>query len=175
MIALRGAAKVHQVVVILAVVAGDLTGRIKFVEQLGSQNGPHFRNGSPGVQAVGEEQEDILFFHAPGIQLIQTGADGDFAVAGGLTAALDDIRDNKDNPPAGGGHGFQRLHADGAADGFKSRVVKTVPVLRKAGGVRDRDAGDEHVRAVRQPGAHHAVSILEIKIHNSTLSVARMR
>ena len=57
----------------------------------------HFRYGSTGVQAVGEQQQNVLLAHAAGIQLIQTSTDGNLPVGGGLAAALDDIGNDKGN------------------------------------------------------------------------------
>ena len=47
-VALGGVAKVYQVVVVLAVVAGDLAGGVELAEQLGAQDGLHLGHGGPG-------------------------------------------------------------------------------------------------------------------------------
>ena len=88
-------AQIDQVLVVLAVVAGDLAGVVELVEQLVAEDGLHLRHGGARVQAVGEQQQDVLLLHAGGVQLVEAGADGDLAVAGGLVAALDDVRDDE--------------------------------------------------------------------------------
>ena len=79
-------------VVVLAVVAGDLAGGVELAEQLGAQDGLHLGHGGPGVQAVGEQQQHVLLLHPGGVQLVQAGTDGLLPVAGGLVAPLDDVR-----------------------------------------------------------------------------------
>ena len=63
-VALVRIAQVDHVVGVLAVVAGDLVAEIEFAEQFLPQHGFHFRHGGPGMQAVGKEQQDILFLNA---------------------------------------------------------------------------------------------------------------
>ena len=49
-------AEIDKVVVILAVVAGDLAGIIELVKQFVAQNGLHLRHAGARVQTVGEQQ-----------------------------------------------------------------------------------------------------------------------
>ena len=51
MIPLLGVAKVHHVLAVLTVVAGDLPRGIKFIKEI-TEHGFHLRNGCAGMQAV---------------------------------------------------------------------------------------------------------------------------
>ena len=58
-----GDPQIHHMVIVLAVVAGDLMGIVKLVEQLHAQDLLHFRDGGPGMQAVGEHEQYVLLLH----------------------------------------------------------------------------------------------------------------
>ena len=170
---LGGVAQVHQVVIVLAVVAGDLAGGVELAEQLGAQDGLHLGHGGPGVQAVGEQQQHVLLLHPGGVQLVQAGTDGHLPVAGRLVAPLDDVRnhDNHRAPlvrqlPQGG-------HADGVADGLQGGGVQAVPVLGQTGRIGHGLPGDEDVRAVGQLRAQQALPILKFQFHKITSSNLR--
>ena len=115
-VASLGIADVHQVVVVLRVVAGDLTVLVEFLKQFRAQDGLHLRHRGAGMQAIGEQQQHVLFLHAHAVQLIQAGTDGYLAVTGGLVAALDNVRDDERHLAALVGQLCQRGHADGVAD-----------------------------------------------------------
>ena len=164
-----GGAQVHHVVIVLAVVAGDLARPVELVEQLLAQDLLHLRHGGPGVQAVGEQQQDVLLVHAGLVQLIQAGPDGHPAVGGGLGAALDDVGDDEHHALARAGQLPQGLHAQGVADGLQGGGVQVVPVLGQAGGIGHGLAGDKDLGAVGQLGAHQAVAIFKLKLHRLSL------
>ena len=170
---LGGVAQVHQVVIVLAVVAGDLAGGVELAEQLGAQDGLHLGHSSTGVQAVGEQQQHVLLLHPGGVQLVQAGTDGHLPVAGRLVAPLDDVRNDDDHRLARPGQLLQRGHADGVADGRQGGGVQAVPVLGQTGGIRYRLPGDEDVRAVGQLRAQQALPILKFQFHKITSSNLR--
>lgn len=60
-----GMAQVHHIGGILAVMAGDLTGIVEFVEQLLAEDLPHLRDRGTGVQAVGDHQQHVLLSTPP--------------------------------------------------------------------------------------------------------------
>ena len=160
-----GGPQVHHVVGVLAVVGGDLAGVIELVEQLLPQNLFHLTHGGPGVQAVGKQQENILFLHPGRVELIQAGPDGHPAVGGGLTAPLDNVGDDKDHRLSRSGQLPERRHPDGIADALQGGGVEAVPVLGQAGRVGHRLTGDKDVGAVGQLGGHQAVSVFKIQLH----------
>ena len=163
------AAEVDHVLRILGVVAGDLAGIIKFAEQLVAQDLFHLRHGGAGVQAVGDEQQDVLFLNTSGVQLIEARADGDLAVRRCLTAALDDVRDDEHDRLSRRGQLAQRRHPVGVADGVQRCGVQAVPVLRQAGGIRHGLAGDKHVGRVRQLRRHQTRAIFKFQFHGLLL------
>ena len=168
-VALIGVAEVDEVVVVLAVVAGDLAGVVELTKQLVAEDGLHLLHGRTRMQAVGEEQQHVLLFDARAVELVEARADGDLAVAGRLVAALDDVRDDDDDGAALVRQLGEGLHADGMADGIERRLVQAVPVLRQALGIGHGLARDEDVGIVRQVGAHEAVAVFKIKFHGVLL------
>ena len=58
-VAVAGIAQIDEMLVILAVVAGDLTGVIELIKQLIAKDGLHLRHAGARVQTVGEQQQDI--------------------------------------------------------------------------------------------------------------------
>ena len=164
-VATLGGAQVHHVLVVLGVMAGDLVGPVKLVEQLLAQDLLHLGHGGPGMQAVGEHEEDVLLLHPGGVQLIQAGPDGHLPVGGGLAAALHDVGDDENHGLAGSGQLLQRRHTHGVADGLQGGVVQAVPVLGQALRIGHGGAGNEHVGVVGQVGAHQAVAVFKIKLH----------
>ena len=161
-------AEIDKVVVILAVVAGDLAGIIELVKQFVAQNGLHLRHARARVQTVGEQQQDVLLLHADGIQLVDAGADGDLAVAGRLIAALDDIRDDDDDGAALVRQLAQRLHANRVTDALERLAIQGIPILRQALGVGHGLARHKDIGVVRQIGAHQALPIFKIELHLSS-------
>lgn len=89
-----GSTQVYHMRRVFGVVGRDLVRPVELVEELLSQNLPHFALGGTGVQAIGEQQQDILLLHAAGVQLLQAGGDGDLPMGGGLAAALHNIGDD---------------------------------------------------------------------------------
>ena len=160
-----GMAQVHHIGGILAVMAGDLTGIVEFVEQLLAEDLPHLRDRGTGVQAVGDHQQHVLLFHAAGVELVQAGPDGYLAVAGGLAAALDDVGDHDDRRLSGGSQLAQGRHIKGLTQRADRFVVQHVPVLRQAGRIGHRLAGDKYLGAVRKLCTHQAVTVFKIKLH----------
>ena len=67
MVAVRRKAQIDQMLVILAVMAGDLAGIIELAEQILSQNCPHLRYGRTGMQPIRKQQQDVLFLYARGV------------------------------------------------------------------------------------------------------------
>ena len=160
-----GGPQVHHMFAVLAVMAGELAGVIELAEQLLPQDLFHLRHGGPGVQSVGDQQQDVLLLHPGGIQLIQAGPDGHLPVGSGLTAALDDIGDDEYHRFAGARQLPEGLHADGVPDALQRGGVQAVPVLGQAGRIRDGLPGDKHVGIVRQLGGHEAVTVFKIQFH----------
>ena len=168
-VALVSVADVHQVLVVLAVVAGDLAGVVELAEQLLAQNRLHLLHGRARMQAVGKKQQHVLLLNARAVQLVKARPDGDLAVARRLVAALDDVRDDDDDRAPLVRQLTKRLHADRMADALEGRRVEAVPVLRQAFGIGHRLAGDKDVGAVRQVGTHQAIAVFKIKLHNVLL------
>ena len=164
-VAVAGIAQIDEMLVILAVVAGDLTGIIELIKQFIAEDGLHLRHAGARVQTVGEQQQDILLLHAGGIQLVDAGADGDLAVAGRLVAALDDVRDDDDDGASLVRHLGQRLHADRVADALDRFRVERVPILRQALGIRHGFAGNKDIGVIRQVRAHRALPVFKIQLH----------
>ena len=108
-----GSTQVYHMRRVFGVVGRDLVRPVELVEELLSQNLPHFALGGTGVQAIGEQQQDILLLHAAGVQLLQAGGDGDLPVGGRLAAALDDVGDDEHHALARAGQLPQGLHAQG--------------------------------------------------------------
>ena len=98
-----GGAQVDHVVRVLGVVAGHLVGGPELVEQLLTEDGLVVLELRTGVQAVGDDELDVLLLHARGIQLLQDELNAHLAVAGGLLAALDAVGHNEDHLRAGEG------------------------------------------------------------------------
>ena len=144
---------------------GDLVGPVELVEQLFAQNLLHFGNGSTGMQAVTEHEQDIFLLHAAGVQLIQAGTDGDLTVSGRLAAALDDVGNDEDNSLAGSSQLLQSGHAVGIADGFQSSVVQAVPVLGQAIRIGNGHTGDKHIGVVGQVCGHQTMAVFKLKLH----------
>ena len=167
-VAVIGIAQIDEMLVILAVVAGDLAGIIEFAKQLVAEDGLHLRHAGARMQTVGEQQQDVLLLHADGIQLVDAGADGDLAVAGRLIAALDDIRDDDDDGAALVRQLAQRLHANRVADALERLAIQGIPILRQALGVGHGLARYEDIGVVRQIGAHQALPIFKIELHLSS-------
>ena len=161
-------AEIDKVVVIFAVVAGDLAGIIELVKQFVAQNGLHLRHARARVQTVGEQQQNILLFHARRIQLVDARADRDLAVAGRLVAALDDIRDDNDDGAALMRQLGKRLHTNRVANALERFRIERIPVLRQAFGVGHGLARHKDIGVVRQIGAHQALPIFKIKLHLSS-------
>ena len=161
-------AEIDKVVVIFAVVAGDLAGIIELVKQFVAQNGLHLRHAGARVQTVGEQQQNILLFHARRVQLVDARADRDLAVAGRLVAALDDIRDDNDDGAALMRQLGKRLHTNRVANALERFRIERIPVLRQAFGVGHSLARHEDIGVVRQIGAHQALPIFKIKLHLSS-------
>ena len=164
-VAPAGGAQIHHVIVVLTVVGGDLVGIVELVKQLLPQNLLHLGNGGPGVQTIGEHEQNVLLAYAAGVQLVQAGPDSHLPVGGGLTAALDDVGNDEDHGFAGGRQLPQSGHSVGVADGLQSGVVQAVPVLRQAFRVGHGLAGDEHIGVVGQVGGHQAVAVFKIQFH----------
>lgn len=61
MVAMVGIAEIYQMLIVLAVVAGNLPGRIELIKKLIAQNRFHLRHSGAGMQAVRNQQQDILF------------------------------------------------------------------------------------------------------------------
>ena len=139
---------------------------LEIVEQLVAQDLLHFRHGGAGVQAVGDQQQNVLLLHAHTVQLLQAGGDGNLPVAGGLAAALDDVGDDDDHLAALVGQLRQGGHADGVADALQGLGIQGVPVLGQALGVGNGNAGDKHIGVVGQVGGHYAFAVLKIKLHS---------
>ena len=167
-VAVLGIAQIDEVLVILAVVAGDLAGIIEFAKQLVAEDGLHLRHAGARMQTVGEQQQDVLLLHADGIQLVDAGTDGDLAVAGRLIAALDDIRDDDDDGAALVRQLAQRLHANRVADALERLAIQGIPILRQALGVGHGLARHKDIGVVRQIGAHQALPIFKIQLHLSS-------
>lgn len=87
-VAARSAAEINEGVIVLRVVAGYLIRGIELSEKLVAEYLPRLLAARAGVEAVGEEQEDIFFLNAGRVQLLEQHLDGDLAVRGGLDAAL---------------------------------------------------------------------------------------
>ena len=170
MVAVIRVAEIDKVVVIFTVVAGDLAGIIELVKQFVAQNGLHLRHARARVQTVGEQQQNILLFHARRIQLVDARADRDLAVAGRLVAALDDIRDDDDDGAALMRQLGKRLHADGVANALERFRIERIPVLRQAFGVGHDLARHKDIGVVRQIGAHQALPIFKIELHMPSLT-----
>ena len=173
-VAVIGIAQIDEMLVILAVVAGDLAGIIEFAKQLVAEDGLHLRHAGARMQTVGEQQQDVLLLHADGIQLVDAGADGDLAVAGRLIAALDDIRDDDDDGAALVRQLAQRLHANRVADALERLAIQGIPILRQALGVGHGLARYEDIGVVRQIGAHQALPIFKIELHLSSPLLAQI-
>ena len=163
-------AEIDKVVVIFAVVAGDLAGIIELVKQFVAQNGLHLRHAGARVQTVGEQQQNILLFHARRVQLVDARADRDLAVAGRLVAALDDIRDDNDDGAALMRQLGKRLHTNRVANALERFLIERIPVLRQAFRVVHGLARHEDIGVVRQIGAHQALPIFKIELHMPSLT-----
>ena len=144
---------------------GDLVGPVELVEQLFAQNLLHFGNGSTGVQAVTEHEQDIFLLHAAGVQLIQAGPDGDLTVSGGLAAALDDVGNDEDNSLAGSSQFLKARHTVGVTDGLQSGSIQAVPVLGQALGIGNGHTGDKHIGVVGQVCGHQTMAVFKLKLH----------
>ena len=162
MVARLGISKVYQVIVVFAVMAGDLPERIKLIKQLLAEDRAHLLHRCTRVQSVGKQQEHILLLHADAVKLVEAGADRHLAVRGRLVAALYDIRNDDDNLIARLRNFRKRWHPDRIADTLHSRLIKAVPVLRKTRRIGNRFAGYKNICGIRQFGAHHAIAILKL-------------
>ena len=65
-----GGAQVYHMLRVLGIVAGDLVGPVELVKELLAQNLPHLALRGAGVQAVGEQQQNVLFANTAGVQLL---------------------------------------------------------------------------------------------------------
>ncbi len=164
-VAALGAAQIDHMLIVLAVVGGDLPGVVKLVKKLLPEYLFHLRLGGSGVQAVGDDEENILLFNTAGVKLVKAGSDGDFSVACGLDAAFYDIGNHEDDAFSRRGKLPERRHAYGVADTLQSGVIKAVPILRQAGGIGHGFAGDKHIGIVGQLRRHEAVAVFKIKFH----------
>ena len=164
-----GEPQVDHVVRVLGVVAGHLVGGPELPEQLLTEDGLVVLGLRAGVQAVGDDELDVLLLHARGIQLFQDEPDAHLAVAGGLLAALDPVGHDEHHLRAGEGQLAQGLHADGMAQALEVGLLQLV--LGDAGRVRHGGAGDEHIGVVGQLGAHQAVAVFKIQFHSRFLLV----
>ena len=149
--------------------ADDLAGGPELVVQLRPEDGQGVLVGGAGMQAVGDDEQEVLFFHPNAVQVLQDVLDGQLAVAGGLLAALDAVRHDKDHLAALAGQLLDGGHADGVVKAFP--VGGLQPVLRDIVRVGDGDAGDELVGIVGQVGAHGAGAVFKLKmLHGGLLS-----
>ena len=164
-VAIGGVAQVNEVVVVLGVVRGDLVGPDELVVEVHAKDLASLCVARAGVQAVGEQQQDVIVVDAVGKQLVEAGADGNTTMGRGLRAALHDVGNDDDSLGAGVGELGERIHADGVADALKRGFVEAVPVLGQALGILDRLAGNEDVRAVGQLGTELSGSVLEFEMH----------
>ena len=165
-----GGAQIHHVFIVFGIVRGDLIGPVELIEQLLAQDFLVLLHGGAGVQAVGDQQQDVLLLHTAFVQNIQTGPNGDLAVGSGLQAALHNVGDNEDDLltlavlcqfPQGG-------HTNRVLNGLPGGLVERIPVLGQAKGILDGLTGDKHVGIVRQLRCHHTVTILKFKLQNDS-------
>ena len=116
-VAPAGDPQIHHVIVVLAVVGGDLSGVVELVEQLVPQDLLHLGHRGPGVQAVGEQQQDVLLLHPGPVQLVQAGPDGHLPVGSGLAPPLDDVGNDEHHRLARARQLLQRRRPDGVSEG----------------------------------------------------------
>ena len=100
-IAPAGRSQINQMVIILTVMIFNLSAEPKLIKQLPPQNTQNFFLGVLPMQAVRAKQQDILFFNAGRIKLLQNEFDCYLPVRGRLLPAFDPVRKHNHTFTAG--------------------------------------------------------------------------
>ena len=154
--------QIHHMLRILGIMADDLPAVPERIINFPSKKRQCILVRTSGMQAIGDNKQDILLFHSCRIQVIQYVFYRQLSVAGGLLPAFYAVRYNKNNFASLMNQLLHRRHAD--------RMIQALPVsclqlfLRYIRRIRYGHSRDKHVRAVRKIRSQCSLSILKFKV-----------
>ena len=157
--------KVHKVLIVFTVVAGQKAIGIELVEKILAKNLLHLSFCSPWMEAVGDYEENILLLYTNAVKLVKDTAHGHLSVASWLATTLHDVRDDDGDLASLVGKLSDCRHSDRVSDRLHGCRIQGIPVLWKWLGILDCLSRNKDVGVVWQYCRHGSFAVLEIQLH----------